>query len=167
MRQFIKTKIREFLNENKLEDLKNSKVEISIRKDEMAGVTYINFKLGNINANIEFFGEPMGIEGIPNWAKREYYLSNFWRTQGLDEKDIHKGEGIILFQKILENAKKNKIDIITLKRAEYSGDALKKYYEKIGFVNVGELEPSGMYLDLRGDEAFNKVNQLVDVLVNK
>lgn len=139
-----------------------------------SGIIDIYYSLGDANAHIQFFGldEPMGIDGIPSWARKEYYIAELERKKEWVEnsfgkpieKNSSKGSGLILMKKILEDAKKDNVDIITLKRSISSGPKLHEYYKMIGFVDVPE-EERGMYLDLRTDEPLRKISILVDNLI--
>jgi hypothetical protein len=148
-----------------LRDLNNTPAKIEINKSPLGGTTRVKISLGGAIARVEFYqdngDEPQGIDGIPKWAKKELYLENIYR-----EENSIKGAGLIVLKKFFEFAKKNKVDIITLKRADFSGEKLENYYKTLGFVNSESNDPSEMYLDLRTDKPLKKISMLIDKMID-
>lgn len=146
-----------------LEELNNTPADIKVNKGAMSDVTNIYYSLGGATAEVKYFGddEIMGIELELPWKTKEFYLERIDRKH-----DAIKGIGLILLKNIFEHAKRNKINIITLKRDEFSGPKLHEYYKKLGFVGGNEDNPNDMYLDLRSDEPLKKINELINELIN-
>ena len=61
----------------------------------MSGITDINYDLFGTKAHIQFFGEPIGIDGIPSWAKRITVLFNGVSLSGTDNFLIQIGSGSV------------------------------------------------------------------------
>lgn len=161
-------KIQYLIKENNaitLRDLYNSPAEIEINKNPFTQTTRIKISLGGAIARIIFYqedgSEPMGINGIPKWAKKELYIENIYR-----ENNSVKGAGLIVLKKFFEFAKRNKVDIITLKRADFSDEKLEKYYKNIGFVNAESDDPAEMYLDFRTDEPLKRISELIEKMIS-
>jgi hypothetical protein len=161
--------VRKVLNESDkqdrasiLRDLNNTPAKIEINKSPLGGITRVKISLGGAIVRVEFYNgdEPQGIDGIPKWAKKELYLENIYR-----EENSIKGAGLIVLKNFFEFAKKNKVDIITLKRADFSGQKLENYYKTLGFVNSESDDPSEMYLDLRTDNPLKKIYMLIDKMI--
>lgn len=136
-----------------------SKVEVDKNFNLISGDTKFIFKLGDANAVVIDYGEPMGVEGIPNWAKKEHYIENLWRNK---ENEKSKGFGLLIILKILKNAKENGADIVTGKMREDRGIRLHEYYKSLGFEDIGDEEPDGVYIDLRTNKPIEYIQKLIN-----
>jgi GNAT superfamily N-acetyltransferase/dihydrofolate reductase len=133
-------------------------VEVKKSVSPMNGDIKFTFKLGDANAIILDYGEPMGVEGMPSWAKKEHYVENLWRDK---QNEKSKGFGLNVILKILQNAKENGADIVTGKMREDRGNKLHEYYKSLGFKDIGNEEPDGVYIDLRTNKPIEYIEKII------
>jgi hypothetical protein len=132
-------------------------VEVKKTTNKMDGTNTFTFKLGDANAIVKDYGEPMGVDDIPNWAKKEHYVENLWRDK-LNDKS--KGNGLIVLLKILKNAKENGADIVTGKMREDRGVKLHEYYKMLGAKDIGV--EGDIYIDLRTNKPIEHLEKIIE-----
>lgn len=141
-------------------------VEVSSSTNSISGLTKITYKLGDVTATVIDYNdeEPMGVEGMPSWAKSEHYIENIFRDK---DNNKSKGLGRVVLLKIIQNARNQGKDVVTAKMEERSGKSLRDYYHELGFKDIGEAEPFGLYIDLRTNKPIEFIEKVIADKSNK